>query len=63
MKTKNTIEDDLDAIRDKIYEEIKDMSPAEEVGCFNRVTEPIIKKYGLRVLKSAHETVPAERTL
>ncbi|MDR1786258.1 MAG: hypothetical protein LBR23_07370 [Spirochaetaceae bacterium] len=26
MRTKNTIEEDLDAIRDKIYEKTKDMS-------------------------------------
>jgi hypothetical protein len=56
MKTKNTIEDDLDAIRDKIYEEIKDMSPAEEVEYFKRETEETIKKYGLRLVKSAQET-------
>ncbi|MDR3338033.1 MAG: hypothetical protein LBT16_12605 [Treponema sp.] len=63
MKNKNTIEDDLDAIRDQIYEEIKDMSPAEEVEYFNRETAEAIKKYGLRVAKSAQETVFAERNL
>jgi hypothetical protein len=61
MKTKNTIEDDLDAIRDKIYERIKDMSPTEEVEYFNRVTEPIIKKYGLKTVNSARETVSTEK--
>jgi hypothetical protein len=38
-------------------EEIKDMSPAEEVEYFRRETEETIKKYGLRLVKSAQETV------
>jgi hypothetical protein len=57
MKNKNMIEADLDVIRDKIYEEIKDLSPAEEVEYFRRETEETIKKYGLRLVKSAQETV------
>jgi hypothetical protein len=57
MKSKNTIEADLDIIRDKIYEEIKDMSPSEEVEYFRCKTEETIKRYGLRLVKSAQETV------
>jgi hypothetical protein len=55
MKTKNTIEDDLDAIRDQICEEIKGMSPSEITDYFRKGTADAIKKYGLRLVKSAQE--------
>jgi hypothetical protein len=61
MKTKNTIEDDLDVIRDQICEEIKDMSPSEISEYFHKETADVIEKYGLRVVKSVQETVSAER--
>jgi hypothetical protein len=53
-KTSNPIEDEIDAIRDQIYEEIKGMSPAEETEYFRRETEAVIKRYSFRVAKSAH---------
>jgi hypothetical protein len=59
MKTKNTIEDDLDIIRDQICEEIKGMSPSEINEYFRKATEEPIKKYDLRLVKSAHSTVSA----
>jgi hypothetical protein len=62
MKTKNTIEDDLDTIRDQICDEIKDMFPSEINEYFHRETAETIKKYGLRVAKPVQETVSAERT-
>jgi hypothetical protein len=55
-KTNNPIEDEIDAIRDQIYEEIKDMSPAEETEYFRRETEAVIKQYSFRVAKSAHRS-------
>jgi hypothetical protein len=57
MKTKNTIEEDLDIIRDQICEEIKNMSPSKINEYFRKETEETIKKYGLRLVKSAQETV------
>ena len=45
-----TFEDELDAIRLAIYEEIKDMTPEEQVAYFNAQAEPIIKEYGLRTV-------------
>ena len=45
-----TFEDELDAIRLAIYEEIKDMTPEEQAAYFNAQAEPIIKEYGLRTL-------------
>jgi hypothetical protein len=56
VKWNNPIEDEIDAIRDRIYEEIKDMSPAEQTAFVNRRTEPIIKQYGFLTAKSANET-------
>jgi len=53
MKKLNMIEAELDAIRDKIYEEIKDMTPEEETAYFQRETADAIRQYGLRLVKSA----------
>jgi hypothetical protein len=53
MKSKNTIENEIDAIRDAICEETKGMSPAEFNEYIRRETAPIIKQYHLRVVKSA----------
>jgi hypothetical protein len=61
MTTQNTIEDDLDVIRDKIYEKVKDMTPSERTAYFNHITDPVIEKYGLRVVKSVQEAVSVEK--
>ena len=53
MKLTTDIEDQIDAIRDKIYEEIKDMTPSEETAYFNAIAEEARKKYNFRVVKSA----------
>ena len=55
MKWTTDIEDEVDAIRDKIYEEIKDMTPSEETAYFNALAEEARKKYNFRVVKSAIE--------
>jgi hypothetical protein len=57
MNIYTDIEDEIDAIRDKIYEEIKDMTPSEKVAYFNAAVEEARTKYNIRVVKS----VPAER--
>ena len=41
-RTSNPTEDELDVIRLKIYERIKDMTPEEEVAYFRAQNEPII---------------------
>ena len=46
-KIYDDFEDELDAIRVGIYEEIKNMTPEEEIAYFRRETEPIIKELGL----------------
>ena len=43
-----TFEDELDAIRLEIYEEIKDMTPEEETAYIKAQTESIHEKYGIR---------------
>jgi hypothetical protein len=44
MKQTSKIEDEVDAIRDKIYEEIKDISPAEEIAYINTKADAVCKK-------------------
>jgi len=53
MKLTTDIEDQVDAIRDKICEEIKNMSPSEETAYFNAKAEEAKEKYNFRVAKSA----------
>jgi len=53
MKLTTDIEDAVDAIRDQIYEEIKDMTPGEHIAYFNAIAEEARTKYNLRVVKSA----------
>ncbi|GHV74870.1 hypothetical protein AGMMS49940_21720 [Spirochaetia bacterium] len=47
MKSKNIIEDEVDAIRDKIYEKIKDMSPEEEIAYINAQADAVCKEFGI----------------
>ena len=42
------LEDELDAIRLSLYEEIKDMTPEEEVTYIKAETEPIMRQFGLK---------------
>ena len=55
MKTPNTIEDEIDAIRLKIYEETKHMTPEQRIERVKRRTDPIIKQYGMKVVASARD--------
>ena len=48
-RTSDTLEDELDAIRLQIYEEIKDMTPEEHVAYFRARTDPIIKQYNMKI--------------
>ena len=52
MRLTSDIEDEIDAIRDQIYEEIKDMTSSERTAYFNAITEEA-RKRGIRVLSSA----------
>ncbi len=46
-KIYNDFEDELDAIRLSLYEEVKDMTPNEMVTYIHEQTAPIIKRLGL----------------
>jgi cell division protein FtsB len=50
------IEDQIDAIRDAIYEEIKDMTSKERTAYFNAIAEEAREKHNFRVVQSAAET-------
>ena len=54
MKLTTDIEDNIDAIRDAIYEEIKDMTSQERTAHYNAIAEEA-RKRGFRVVKSARE--------
>jgi hypothetical protein len=43
----NQIEDELDAIRIRIYERTKDMTPEERVAYVNSEARRILKPYGI----------------
>jgi hypothetical protein len=58
LTTDTDIEDQVDAIRDKIYEKIKDMTVSEETAYFNAIAEEARKKHNFRVIKSAVKDVP-----
>ena len=61
MKKPNTIEDDLDKIRLQIHERTKDMTPAQYVEYIRKRAEPVIKKYGLKVVNRVAEANAAPR--
>ena len=52
MKKPNTIEDEIDRIRLEIYEETKDMTPAQYVERVNKIGEAAAKKYGFKIIPS-----------
>ena len=52
MKTPNTIEDEVNRIRLKIYEETKDMTPSQRAERRIRSVEAGIKKSGFQFIVS-----------
>ena len=48
-KIYNDFEDELDAIRLSLYEEVKDMTIEERIAHLHEKTDPIIKKYGIQM--------------
>jgi hypothetical protein len=60
MKSKDTIEDEVDAIHDAIYEKIKGMTAAEEIAYFRKQSDKVEKEYGITFRRvSVRETEPA----
>ena len=46
----DTFEDELDAIRLAMSEEMKDMTPEEEVAYIKALSAPVLKEFGLRTV-------------
>ena len=55
MEKDNTIEQEINRIRRRIYEETKDMTPAQRAERVNRIGEAAAKKYGFKIVASAKE--------
>ena len=55
MKTPNTIEDEIDAIRLQNYEETKHMTPEQRVEHVKRNTADVIRQYGMKVVASVRD--------
>ena len=50
MKNPNTIENELNKTRERLYEETKNMTVEEHVAYIHSLAAPIIKEYGLKTL-------------
>jgi hypothetical protein len=55
MKKPNTIEQEINQIRLAIYEETKNMTPAQRAERVNKIGEAAAKKYGFKIVESAKE--------
>ena len=53
----NDFEDELDAIRLQIYEEVKDMTPEEFVAYSIAQAEPVMKQYNMK--RATLESLPS----
>ena len=58
MKTPSTIEQEINAIRLKIYEETKDMTIQERVEYINKFGEEAAQKYGFKRVARANNKSP-----
>jgi hypothetical protein len=56
MKPINKIEQEINQIRQRIYEETKNMTPEQRVERVNKIGEAAAKKYGFKRIASAKET-------
>jgi hypothetical protein len=61
MSRANTFENELDEIRVKLYEEIKDMTAEEHIAYIKDITAPILKEYGLRTVSRVKAGEQAEK--
>jgi len=57
MRSINTIEQEINRSRLRIYEETKDMTADERVERINKIGEAAAQKYGFRIVESAKEKV------
>ncbi|MDR0548243.1 MAG: hypothetical protein LBI10_02350 [Deltaproteobacteria bacterium] len=50
--SKNTIEDELDAIRIELYEETKNMTISERLEYYHKQVEPVYQEFGIKQIDS-----------
>jgi len=55
MKTISKIEQEINQIRLAIYEETKDLTPAQRAERTNKIAEATAKKYGFKIVASASD--------
>ena len=55
MKTANTIEEEVNQIRLRIYKKTKNMTPAQLTEYYKKSGEDSAKKYGFRIIARANE--------
>ena len=55
MKTPNTIQDEIDEIRLRIYERTKNMTPSEITEYYRKSGEATAKKYGFKIYNNPVE--------
>ncbi|MCL1834312.1 MAG: hypothetical protein FWG49_07410 [Leptospirales bacterium] len=55
MRTANTIEQEIDKIRLKIYEKTKGMTPAQLTEYYKKSGEASAKKYGFKIVAGAEK--------
>ena len=61
MKTINKIEQEINEIRLRIYEETKHMTPEQRAERVNKIGEAAAKKYGFKRIASAKEAENLQR--
>ena len=55
MKTPNTIEQEINKVRLRIYEETKDLTVEQRVSRVNKIAEDAAKKYGFKMVANAND--------
>ena len=55
MEAIKKVEQEINQIRLKIYEDTKNLTPEQYKERLDRITEAAVQKYGIRVVTSAHE--------
>ena len=62
MMSRNTIEEELNATRVKLYDITKDMTRSERVAYIKDQVEPALKKYNIRTVSQIETTAYTEKT-
>ena len=60
MKTISKIEQEINRVRLKLYEETKDLTPEQNKARLDKITEAAARKYGYKIVASASDNQPSE---